>query len=696
MPSSWRKTRSLQVDILTAFVGLLLVTVLMIVGYVYHENAKAVMAVSNALIEQVNQRVIDETTGHLAPASITAGIASRIAGPGAFSAVKDERMSRYALEIVKAYPQLAMANIGDEQGSFLMHKRLEDGTIATKTIDRTVNPPTVTWRYRDASGRIVQTDTSTDVQYDPRVRPWYQGAKQTGGIHWTDIYIFFTDKQPGINASYPIRNAKGEFVGAVGLDIELVEISRFLQALEIGKSGMAFIVNGKDQLVAYPDLAQIVKQEGGSFRPARIDEVGEPWITECFRSHQQTRRAKFQFDTQGKRCIASFTPFQKAFGKNWRMGVVVPEDDFIGALKKANRVTIAISFGVLLIAILSASLLAQSISRPISALAEETKRIREFDLEGKTEITSHIHEIQLMSDAIAAMRTGLQAFGRYVPAGLVRQLIRTGQEARIGGEKRELTILFTDVEGFTTLSEDIDPEELMLHFSDYLDDLTPIIMEQHGTIDKYTGDGIMAFWGAPVRDEDHAEHACRAALLCQRRVQALNAAWKAEGKLPMPTRIGIHTGESIVGNLGSVERMNYSVLGDSVNLASRLEGVNKVYGTRTIVSAATFAKVSDRFLFRPLDIVAVKGKKLGIRIYELVAETGDAEAEAKAPLCRAFGEGFEAYLAQDWEGAQGRFREILEAHPSDGPARLYIERCEAFRRSPPGADWDGIARLDEK
>ncbi|NOZ21915.1 MAG: hypothetical protein GXP25_12605 [Planctomycetes bacterium] len=696
MGPSFLRSRPLQVDILTAFVGLLLVTVLLIVGYTYHENTKAVMEISDDLIDQVTQRVINQTAEYLEPASIMAEVCARIAGEDRFAILENKRIGSVAMEVIRAYPQLAMCNIADERGNFLMHKKMPDGTISTKVINRNITPPTVTWIHRNREGEIVKEEKSTDVQYDPRVRPWFQGAKKAQGIYWTDIYIFFTDRLPGITASYPVRDAQGKIVGVLGFDIELIEISKFLKSLKIGKSGTGFIVNAKQELVAYPDLTQIVKKEGEGFRPAQIHEVNKRCIAQCYSDYAKTQRNKFLFSAAGKRYIASVTPFPASFGKVWKMGVVVPQDDFIGALKRANRVSILIAFFVLIAAIVSATLLSRSISKPISALARETKRIKDFDLGEGASVTTRIKEIQSMSDAIAAMRTGLKAFRRYVPASLVRQLIQTGREARLGGELKELTILFTDVKGFTSLMEEIDPQELLIHYSEYLDELTKIIMVEQGTIDKYTGDGIMAFWGAPVADQEHAVHACRAALLCKAKVARLNARWQEEGKVPLPTRIGIHTGESVVGNMGSTERMNYSVLGDSVNLASRLEGVNKIYGTVIIVSESTRQKAGDEFLFRPLDVVAVKGKKQGIRIYELVAKRDGEDAVEAKELCDRFAEGFDAYLKREWDEAAAVFRDLLGKLPSDPPTKLYVERCTAFQKAPPGPDWDGIVYLDQK
>jgi len=689
-------SRSLYINILTAFLGLLLLTTLTIVFYNYRTDSRVVRALSHRLLRRVTERVIEKARNYLRPVSTVAEFSARLAREGKVPLTGSEDLERYGIEILRILPHVSMVNMGDEQGNFLMPKRLPDGGFATKRIDRSTQPPRVTWTYRDADLRVTKIEEIPYDRYDPRLRPWYQGAKASKGHFWTDVYIFFTDQKPGITASYPVLGPDGTVLGVFGLDIELGELSEFLKALRIGKRGVALIINDKDEVVAFPDISRTAKEEDGKWRPFHVDELGEPSITAALTEHRSTGARKSLIRVGRSRYMASFTLFPESFQGQWEIAVVVPEDDFLGPLKRASRVALLICLIVLGIAGIVATALSRSISRPIIQLSEETEKIKSFQLDEKTEIRSVIREIQLMSHAISSMKTGLKAFRKYVPAELVRQLIRTGEEARLGGRKRELTILFSDIAGFTTTSENLSPENLMVHLSEYLDEVTSIVIHEKGTVDKYIGDAVMAFWGAPVADDNHALHACQAALLCQKRIDELNEKWNREGKPPLPTRIGVNTGETIVGNMGSRERMNYTVLGDSVNLASRLEGVNKYYGTRIIVSESTYEKVAESFLFRPLDIVAVKGKTQGITIYELVAKRDDDLSPQKEQLCERFTKGVEAYLNRDWDGALRIFEQILEISPSDAATTLYRERCVRYKEDPPGPEWDGIVRMETK
>lgn len=223
-----------------------------------------------------------------------------------------------------------------------------------------------------------------------------------------------------------------------------------------------------------------------------------------------------------------------------------------------------------------------------------------------------------MDSSIASMRSALRSFGRYVPKSIVLDLMQRGQEIALGGEKREMTIFFSDIEHFTPVAESFSVEKITAWLEEYFAILSETILKRQGTIDKFIGDGLMAFWGAPVALPDHAEQACEAALECQRRLQILNEERTKQGLPPFYTRIGINTGTVFVGNVGTVERMDYTVIGDAVNLAARLEEMNKVYQTRILIGEETKAKLSPRFALRSLGIAEVRGKKEKMQVYELL------------------------------------------------------------------------------
>ncbi|OGV67011.1 MAG: hypothetical protein A3K19_29590 [Lentisphaerae bacterium RIFOXYB12_FULL_65_16] len=338
---------------------------------------------------------------------------------------------------------------------------------------------------------------------------------------------------------------------------------------------------------------------------------------------------------------------------------------------------------------------ARRISRPLMQLEADMSRIQTFDLSGETRVKSRITEVVRMKNSVENMKVGLRSFRKYVPADLVADLIRCGREAVLYGEKRTMTVLFSDIADFTTVSEKLTSEQLAAQLGEYFGGMTAAILRQRGTVDKFIGDAIMAFWGAPLPDAAHAVDACRAAIECRAFLRQAGDAWEKAGRPRFHTRIGINTGEVIVGNVGYDERMNYTTLGDPVNVASRLEGLNKYYGTTIIIGEDTRAQAGDAFETRWLDIVAVKGRTQGVRIFELLAEKGGLDEDTTS-FVALYEDALRQYLARDWERARRTFGEAVRLRPGDRPATLLVERCTVYLATPPPDDWTGAVTMREK
>ena len=273
-----------------------------------------------------------------------------------------------------------------------------------------------------------------------------------------------------------------------------------------------------------------------------------------------------------------------------------------------------------------------------------------------------------------------KAFSSYVSAELVDEIVKNPDLLKLGGEKREISILFSDIRGFTTLSESLSPEELVRLLNEYLAPMTRIVMEERGTLDKFIGDAVMAIYNAPLTVAGHAGHACRSALKMLDRLGELNAEFAKRGLPRIDIGIGINTGQAVVGNMGADMRFDYTAIGDNVNLASRLEGLNKYYGTHILVSESTRAQ-AEGFGFREVDLVRVKGKNEPVSVYELLNEPGEPEP--------AFVRALALYRAQEFARAEADFA-VIAAAAGDQLSKLYLERCRQFMASPPGAGWDGV------
>jgi class 3 adenylate cyclase len=286
-------------------------------------------------------------------------------------------------------------------------------------------------------------------------------------------------------------------------------------------------------------------------------------------------------------------------------------------------------------------------------------------------------------------------FKRYVPADLVIQLINKNISADLGGEKQDLTVFFSDISKFTSIVEKMDPEGLVQDLCVYFENISKTILENKGTIDKYIGDAVMAFWGAPVPMDNHAERACHTAIIIQNNLHNLFQQWSYSEKIPFLTRIGIHTGNVIVGNLGYKERLNYTIIGDAVNVSSRLEGINKVYGTEIIVSESTYKECRNNFEFRLLDRVSLLGRSGGINIYELISAKNDIDT-GQNKIYQYYEEGLQYYFDQSWSKALDCFNEATIYHPNDAPSHLMLDRCLWYKDNPPSKEWDGVFNQTEK
>jgi adenylate cyclase len=290
-----------------------------------------------------------------------------------------------------------------------------------------------------------------------------------------------------------------------------------------------------------------------------------------------------------------------------------------------------------------------------------------------------------------------KAFSTYISGDLVQEIISDPSILKLGGDKRHMSVIFTDLKGFSTISEGLDPEDLVKLLNRYLSEMSNIILERKGTIDKYEGDAIIAFYGAPLSLPDHALRACVSSITIKKREKILNEFFIAEGlsRTPLLTRIGINTGNMVVGNMGTENKMDYTVMGNAVNLAARLEGVNKQYGTWILASDETYQACNGAILGRRLDRVRVVGINNPVQLWELVELESEA-IDTQRETVRLFHNALEIYEAKDWSSAEASFQKVLDLAPEDNPAQVFIERCRVYRQTPPEADWDGVVNLTQK
>lgn len=286
-------------------------------------------------------------------------------------------------------------------------------------------------------------------------------------------------------------------------------------------------------------------------------------------------------------------------------------------------------------------------------------------------------------------------FGQYLSPKVVEDLVEDPHKIQLGGEEREMTAYFSDIAGFSTISESLTPTELVQRLNEYLTEMCNIIIGFEGTVDKFEGDAIVAFWGAPTRQEDHSRLACFASIDMDKRLIELREQWRNDGVPELNVRMGVNSGAMVVGNMGSIQRMNYTIMGDAVNLAARLEGANKAYGSGIMISDATYRLCEQDVDVRELDTLRVVGKSEPVRVYELLDRKNQTPS-VRAELALQFEQALGLYKNGDFQQAKAAYEDCLKIVPDDGPALTYVRRCQAYMDQPPGADWDGVFNLTEK
>ncbi|MDP8921299.1 MAG: hypothetical protein M3O34_00240, partial [Chloroflexota bacterium] len=455
--------------------------------------------------------------------------------------------------------------------------------------------------------------------YDPRQRPWYRLAAESNGVVWTEPFQF-NEGAFGITAAVALRSPENaELLGVFTADFFLDDISRFLGVLAGGTN-----IDGA-RLLLLSRHGMVVADSAG--RPdglaSAMADAAKATLPGGFDRLEPDRAVTTHFGAGGTRYIGGFQAIGTAGGPEWVAAVVTPEDVALDVVYDQRRTAVLLGLLFLAVAVALGSFVAHRIAAPLHAVARDLERVGRFELSPDPPPSSFVAEIAVVGESVNRMKAGLRSFGRYVPTEIVGDLLARGEEARLGGEYRSLTVFFSDVEGFTRIGEHLEPSQLVEHLGEYLEAMTAILRDEAGTIDKFLGDGILAFFNAPRDVPDHITRACRAALHSQARLRQLGERWESRGAPVIRARIGLHVGEVLVGNIGTPERFEYTVIGDAVNLASRFESLNKLYGTRILASEDVRAATGSAFEWRRLDRVAVAGREDSTLVVELLGESGD-------------------------------------------------------------------------
>jgi adenylate cyclase len=600
-----------------------------------------------------------------------------------------------------------VAVLRTSRGQYVSKKTWFDGkqfvsesTILNGAAPVSAQAPTSPVPAADPTAHLTFQTTASSTYYDPAsADPTIKhGRIISTDLHWSQIDETLPQDQRRIEVSVQkvIEDARGHFAGVLRVGLMKTQIDRAVQQHITGKNEkdphLIFICDNDGRLITgFGNGGHVIVS--GPFRDLRIAQDNESDVVKTalrepdlknVDESQEWATSTFRLGSKLYLCTFLYLPGTQ----DWILGIVVPRDFYLGSLRDILRFVLMTSLALIVAIVVAGGIIIQSVVRSQSLILKETSRMRQFEF-SPSDHRSYFRDIAEVLVGLERAKTAMRAMSKYVPVDLVRRLYSKGEEPVLGGMSCELSIMFTDIKDFTAFAEQMKPDELADVLGRYLQVVAEAVQAENGTIDKYIGDAVMTFWNAPEPVAGHEVLACRAALRCEEALRKLydSPGW---GKAPrFVTRFGIHRCTALVGHFGSMDRFNYTAIGDGVNLTSRLEGLNKYYGTQVIVSETIHAAARDIFEFRLLDRVAVKGKVEGIVIYELISER--LAGKDRPDFLNQYEDAFNAYQAGDFAQAL----ELLDGQSTDSPSRLLAGRCREFLEHPP-QDWNGIHVFNSK
>jgi adenylate cyclase len=644
--ASMTKNRSLRLGFKTSIIGLFVGIVLVIGLALVYLSFQRITAVTNAAASQFIGKVAETSADRIGSQLrlVQDNLEILNALPAIQSGEIDNNRPLYALlaAMVKNNVQLFSLYVGYDDGSFI-----EMDDIAGTGRDsraRLEAPEKATFRLvvvsrsdpaRVGSRRLFLSNNLETIRelpgppdYDPRERPWYKDAMRRDGSWLTGPYIFFATGKQGYTVQSALKQGRG---GVIAGDLLMDATQEVLKREKLTASGVAFLFDDDDRILAHPRMSELLGREVSGTIP-RLRETDMAGVLKAIRaSRADGISQQFFADPAGRLYAAAFQKIPDSGPSNLRVAVVAPVDEFFADILSERARLFAATLGFVAAMLPIVFVIGSILSKSLRTLADETDRIQRFEPALAPPAHSAIREIDDLGHSVSTMRTLVQTFSNFVPKHLVQQLVQTGDAMTLGGTRREVTVLFTDVVNFTGLTENRDPAQVMQYTSRYFAAMSGAVMANKGTVDKFIGDAVMGIWNAPIEDGDHVANACAAVLACIKANAELNAAFEREGWPAYNTRFGLHVGDVVVGNIGSLDRMNYTVLGATVNLAARLESLNKNYQTTALVSEAVKQRVESRFVFRAVDRIKPKGFAAEFQVYELVGARTDSGTVGPGP-----------------------------------------------------------------
>ena len=677
---------SIRFSILTIFTTLLLIIGSTLVFFNYYAKNALFLHFAENTIVMANNLTKQKITNFLTPAQERVSTGAKIIANKLIEPHDNIIFTKFLMQLLDNQPNIARVYWSDPQGNFIHVERLATNLFNQEISSCRSEQCFMLERKIDGLGNILSINPEHKTQYDPRKRPWYIKTLHNKTLTFSDLYMFFERQTLGITISVPLYDNAQNLYGMLSMDIALQELSNFVANLHLTKNTNVLLFSSDNTLVAAKELQNYNSQN----LPKVETSIKTPWIIEAMNRHLSEKNKFFIYTFNQHKYLAHYDSIDSGLDKLY-IAIILPMLDITAPLAKTTINTATITFIVLLFGIVLICLISGNISRPITRLTKNAMHICELNLNKIENIkASHIKEVSYLQYAFMDIKQSLQSFIRYVPFSLVQNLMLGKNIAHVGGENKRLTFLFSDIQGFTSISENMQPQELANYLSEYFEAMTEVILKHNGTLDKYIGDAIMAFWGAPNEDSQHTHNACSCAIEMLHRIEILNGKFRQNNQPIINVRIGIHVGDAMIGNIGSNDRLNYTAIGDNVNLASRLESLNKEYQTNIIVSNSVYKVTKNDFDYRLLDKVSVRGKRIGGQIYELFHAKHkfyNLNYDIKS-YNEKFENAFELYQQGKWTEAIHEFQLLLKKYPDDLLLSMYIERCYTLQHNLP-ENWSG-------
>jgi class 3 adenylate cyclase/ABC-type nitrate/sulfonate/bicarbonate transport system substrate-binding protein len=676
------------------FIGLSIPILIFILIYNYSKNSAAIVSALNDAVIQTSRAGVERTQELIesteSPLRFLAEVAA--SDPGYF---RTEQSNDLLYRALTSAAHIDAVYVSFEDGYHRVVTRIDDDR---RRADPRI-PAAANWHasYIDAitfalsrtrhrsffdiwPHQVGEFNVATDT--DIRILPGYQAAKITRTLAVTEPSINPDTGFPIISLRVPFFHGV-DFLGCASANITMDVLSRFFDKHRTSARTTTLIADRNNgEIIAFPNKQKGVRVENEKLKIATLADIDDPDVREAYRQHARADTDSFIFQSpaNGEDLIAAFANFPDGFGQPWQVITLTPIDDFVGTLKATNRLMMIVIIILTMVELFFIYFASSRLSRPVENVSQQLQAIESLQFDLPASRPSKIREIARLESAASLLRTSLKSFSSFVPLDVVRQLIKSGIPLTLGVEPRFLTVFFSDLENFSSHSETLAPADLLVQISTYLEVVSSAISKEGGTVDKFIGDGVMAFWNAPVQRPDHVLRACAGALRAARRMERVNDAWEAEGRPRIRIRIGLNCAHVLVGNVGSSTRLSYTALGDGVNVAARLEGINKLFGTTVCISDGIYDQVRTEILARPLKRVQVKGRKTEFMIYELLALRASDDPELRVrdrdeQFCQMTLQASQKFEAGDFAAAERAYRAILEVFPDDSLARFMIAGC---------------------